>query len=197
MRYITGEVLNSLLHQLYSPLDIGFQHTDYRVDFWDFVGSQSIAKILDFEYRELLKSTVALRKLYEAKSGVDELITEDIKPLYMCFIHYMSVVGIQLYLTSGIKLHFTIPLRMYERGISCELVDAKDDCLNIIDYYPTCTDLNYYLSVVRSEVRQFNYKSLPTNELDFEYLSKMKMYYDSYKSDIMVIERRQQSASNQ
>lgn len=171
-------------------MELGFSGTDYRVDFWDFIGSQTKAKILDYDYSDLLCATVAVNKLYSNGLKTSEDMLEDIKPLYMCFIHHMSVVGIKLYLTKGVKLHFTLPRKLYESGVECELIDAESSCVNIITYYPVCEDLNFYLGLMRSEVTQFNYKSMDLNNLDYDYLSKMKMYYDSYKSELIVIERR-------
>ena len=190
MKYITGDTLNGLLYQIYSTIEVGFNEIDYRVDFWDFVGSQTKAKILDFDYRDLLKASVAVNKLYSGNVEAGGNILDDIRPLYMCFLHYMSIVGIKLYFTKGVKLYFTIPVKLYESGIECELIDASDDRVNIVDYYPVDENLNYYLNLMKSEVQQFNYKSIPLDSIDFEYLSKMKMYYESYKSEIMVIERR-------
>ena len=189
MVQVSALALNSLLAEKYIDLTSDFKEKDLIVDFWDFITSQNSHKIFNFDYRNLITASTALNDLYVGSHVLSDKHMTDLVPLYNFFTRIVSVVGIKLYILFRVKLYISVPKRIYNEGIEVKSADIVSDRINIVTEYIIDDNINTYISILKSENVVLGDTKIDTDDLDFDYLSKLLVYYKTSNSGIFVIER--------
>ena len=190
MQHVFASDLNGVLWERYVTIPADYKAKDLLIDYREFLGSQLLFKIFDFDYRVLMRATVSLNNLYLTGSGMSLDDYNDMMPMYTMFMNVTSLAGMKLYLLYKVKLYLTVPNRIYGSGVKTDINGVMSNRINIVNDYELVEDLKVYLDILKKESVVVGKTELDLTDIDYKYLSKMLMYYKLSNEDICVVERR-------